>query len=196
MYVLNINNRTNSPNHPPQIPILRHSYQQLMLDAFINLKLWISLQVFPNGSFRIVTGAPGAVGEHVGGHVFDDGVKDAAVTADASEWSVGMQLSQYMGVVGVEADQNSLVVLGDCFHLGNNFWRNARTLNHLDARCHGVGFDGGTVVGADFDNKHFAFGFFGVKQGARFNGGKQIKLRQHGTTEDLRTPMRDASFDD
>ena len=160
----------------------------------------MSLQVFPNGCFRIVAGAPGAILEHFGGHVFDDGVEDAAVTADAGEWGVGLQFSQHMGVgvVGIEADQNSLVVLGDCFHLGNDFWLNARTLNHLDTRCHGVGFDGGAVVGPDvnIDTQHFALRVSGVKHGARFNGVTQIKLRQHRSTEDQRTPMCDAGFDD
>jgi len=76
-----------------------------------------------------------------------------------------------VGVVGIKADHNSLIFLGYCFYLGNDFRGNARTLNHLNARCHGMGFDGGTIVGTDVDvdTQHFALRFFGVKQIARFN---------------------------
>ena len=61
-----------------------------MLDALVDLELGMGLEIFPDGCLGVVARPPGAVGEHVGGHVFDNSVKNDAVTALAGEWSISL----------------------------------------------------------------------------------------------------------
>ncbi len=63
-----------------------------MIDLFVDFKLRMAFEVFPNRRLGIVSWAPGAVGEHVFGHVFDNGVEHNAVAADAGERGIGLQL--------------------------------------------------------------------------------------------------------
>ena len=71
-----------------------------------------------NGGLGVVAGAPGAVGEHVRGEVFDDGVEDDAVAAGGDQRGVGLELGEdvRVGVVGVQADEDALMTLGRYVH--------------------------------------------------------------------------------
>jgi hypothetical protein len=53
-----------------------------MLNAFVDFKLGLSLEILPHCRFRIIARPPGAVREHVGRHVFDECVENDAVTAN------------------------------------------------------------------------------------------------------------------
>ena len=52
-----------------------------MIDGFIDFELGVGFQEFEDSSFRIVARSPRAIGEHIGGHVFDDSIEDTAVTS-------------------------------------------------------------------------------------------------------------------
>ncbi len=69
--------------NPLQIPIRRHSDQQLMLNALINLKLRVCLEVFPNRSFWIIAWPPRTIQGQFLGHVFNHGVEGDAIAAHA-----------------------------------------------------------------------------------------------------------------
>jgi len=62
-----------------------------VLDGFVDFKFRVIFQVFPDGGFGVVSWPPGAVGEHVGGQVVNDGVEDDAVAADTGEGGVGFE---------------------------------------------------------------------------------------------------------
>ena len=62
-----------------------------------------------------------------------------------------------MGVVGVKADQDSLVVFGNLLDLLNDFERNAGALDHLNTTGHWVSLNGGSVVDADVDIDAYHF---------------------------------------
>ena len=147
---------------PFQIAIRCDGDEEFVRDALIDFEFRVGFEVFPDGGFGIVAGAPGAVGEHVLGQVFDNSIKYHAVTADAGQWSIRFQFREYMlmGMIAVETNQDTRVFLGNVLHLLDYVGVDAGALNHLDARGHGVCFDGGAVVGADIDihTQHFSVG--------------------------------------
>ena len=53
--------------YPRQVPIRRHTNQQLVVDVLIDLKLRMALEPLMNGRFGIVADVPGAIGEGAGG---------------------------------------------------------------------------------------------------------------------------------
>ena len=97
-------------------------------------------------------------------------------------------------MVRVEAYQHLAVALGDFANLGQDFFLNARTLDHLDARCQGMRLDCRPVVRPDIDvdTKHLAARLCGGNTGFRI---AYVKQGQHGSTEYQRTAVRNAGLD-
>ena len=64
--------------------------------------------------------------------------------------------------------------------------RDTGALDHLDARSHGVSFNGSQVVGSDVDvdTQYLATRLFGVEADARFDCFAYIQLGQHRSAED------------
>ena len=122
-----------------------------MVDLFVDFELWVLLEVLVDGGLGVVAGAPGAVGEHIGGQVVDNRVEDDAVAARDNKRGVGLEFGKdvVVGMVRIQADQNALVALGLVVDLVNDLWGDGGALDHVDAVGHGVGLDGRAVVGAD-----------------------------------------------
>ena len=70
-----------------------------MVDLFVDLKLRVGLEIRVDGGLGVVAGPPGAVWEHVGGHVFNEGVEDHAVAAGGDQRGVGVELGEDVRVV-------------------------------------------------------------------------------------------------
>ena len=68
-----------------------------MVDLFVDLELWVGLEVVVDGGLGVVARSPGAVGEQVRGHVFDDGVEDDAVAAGGDQRGVGLEFGEDVG---------------------------------------------------------------------------------------------------
>lgn len=77
--------------NPLQIPIRGDADKEFVVDLFVDLKLGVGLEVLMNSGLGVVAGAPGAVGEHVGREVFDDGVEDDAVAVGGDQGGVGLK---------------------------------------------------------------------------------------------------------
>ena len=167
-----------------------------MLDALINLKLRVRFEVFMHGSLGVIAWRPRAVGEQVGGYVLDDGIKHDAITAGSDQRGVGVEFGEdvVVGVVGVQANENPLVVLSDGMHLFDDVGGDAGTLDHLNPRGHRVGFNGGAVVGADVDVEadDLALRACGIERAALFDGIAVLQQREHGGAEDQRAALGDA----
>lgn len=73
-----------------------------MVDLIVCFKLRVCFQVFVYCGFRVVSRAPRSVWEHIDGHVFNDRVKNDAITSVAGQWSISLQFGEDM-VVGVVA---------------------------------------------------------------------------------------------
>src|ERR1017187_7997435 len=69
----------------------RDAAQQLPVDLLVDLELGMGLDEVPYGGIGAVA-LPSAVGEHLGGHVFDHGVEHHAVAAHRGKRSVGLRL--------------------------------------------------------------------------------------------------------
>ena len=68
-----------------------------MVDLFVDLELRVILEVLVDGGLGVVARSPGAVGEQVRGHVFDDGVEDDAVAAGGDQRGVGLEFGEDVG---------------------------------------------------------------------------------------------------
>jgi len=66
-----------------------------------------------HGGFRVIATSPGSIGEGVGGHIFDDGIENHAITSRGDEGRVGFKFGENMivRVHGIETDQNFPVFL-------------------------------------------------------------------------------------
>jgi len=171
-----------------------------VVDLFVDLELQVGLEVLVDGGLGVVAGAPWAVGEHVCGQVFDDGVEDDAVAAGGDQRGVGLEFGEdvRVGVVGVQADQDALVARGLGVHLFDDLGGDGGALDHVDAVGHGVGHDGGAVMGADVDvdAEHAPLGVCWVQWRALLHRVAVVQQREHGGAEDQRAAVGDAGFDD
>jgi hypothetical protein len=66
------------------------------LDRFVDFKSRVAFEVLPNGSFRVITGTPWTIWEHLFGHILYHGIEHHAVTSLGCEWGISPQLRQYM----------------------------------------------------------------------------------------------------
>ena len=68
-----------------------------------------------NGSFWIVARAPRTIRKHLGGHVFNDGIKHDAIATDRGQRGIGLKLGKDMvvSVIAVQTNQHAFVVTGD-----------------------------------------------------------------------------------
>ncbi len=132
-----------------------------MVYGFADFKFGVGFEVFPNCGFGVVARAPGAIGEHFLWEVFDDGVEDDAVTRLAYQRSIGAEFFEDMRVcvIAVQTHEDFGVVRGNFVDLLDDFGRDARALDHLDARGQRMGFDRLPVVRADIDVKAEDFSF-------------------------------------
>lgn len=87
--------------------------------VLVDFEFGVGFKVFPHGGFWVVAGTPGAVGEHVLGHILNQGIHNHTVATDAGERGIGFQFSQYMlvGMITVETDQDTRKILGDVPYL-------------------------------------------------------------------------------
>lgn len=137
-----------------------------MLDAFVDLKFRVHIQILPDGCFWIVGRPPRPIREHFLRHVFDNRIEDYAIAVFADQWRIRLQLGKDMGMrmVAIEADQYTRIVRGDSSYLFDNLGRNTGTLNHLNTRCHRMSLNSGTIVrtNVDVDTQHLAVRNFWV----------------------------------
>lgn len=110
-------------------------------------------QLFPDGDLGTVALAPGAVTTHMIRNIFNGGIKHDTIAARARERRICQQFGEHMvvGVIGVKADQNALIAIGDFLHLRDDLEGDGGLLDHRDAFEHGVSLDGLPVVSADAD---------------------------------------------
>ena len=161
-----------------------------MVHLIVDLELGMVLQVILDGGLGAIARAPGTIGEHVSGHVFNHRVEHHAVAADRSEGRVGFQLGHHVraGMVAVQAHQHPPLGTGLRLDSGDNLGCDAGSLNHRDAPKHRVRLDRRAVVGADIDvhTQHF-----GILRAAA--GGVQF---QHGSGKDQRATVGYPGFHD
>ena len=50
--------------YPPQIPIRDHGDEEFVLDSFVNLKFWVSFEMFPDDGFGVVAYSPESFPKH------------------------------------------------------------------------------------------------------------------------------------
>lgn len=91
-----------------------------------------------------------------------------------------------VGVVGVETDQDPLVIFGDGLNVLDAGGVDGGALDHVDAVGQRVGLDGGAVVGADVDveAEDAAARCFRVEQNALLGRFAVVKQGEHRGAED------------
>ena len=81
---------SNGSAYPTQIATRCHCYKNFGLNVLVYLEFLVVCGESSDGSFWVVPATPRTVGEHVCGHVLDQGVENYAIAALADEWCVSL----------------------------------------------------------------------------------------------------------
>ena len=98
-----------------QIAIWGNCNQQLVLNALINLKLWMSLEIFPHCGLGIVAHSPRAIAKYFTRQILNQSIKYYTVTIipHLCHWRIGFQLSK--DIHDYECDRCLATLIIMCF---------------------------------------------------------------------------------